>query len=313
MNIVAIDDDYGSLESIVFTLNKVLGHQVEFFGNAEEAIAFIFKNRQIVDLIMIDEDMPGLSGRELGKQISGISGLEFLPLVMLTAYKEIDFAVDALSECGFDYFVWKNDFVSKEEITKTINHVFNLPSVRKKGLLRDMEEQNNYLTHQLNTNLVKNYVENIELMIKNTRDKKTYDTILNLLMTQEKALKIMIELRIRPTMCSLPAAIILLDQNPELFIGSENEIKQMLESLRFVENYPKFGLKKTIYNRIKKQFQPFDENKILTKSSLIILSTIISNKEAFSYTLKEASRGKNSYTFISPIISIKESYYTEVV
>ena len=303
MRTVIIDDDFSTLESIVFTLERLLGYSVYHFNDPEKGLDYISQNSEDIDVVFVDEKMPGINGREFGRRVSKLEYSNFVPLVMLTAYKEFDYALEALSECGYDYFIWKNDFDTKDKILNAITFVFSLPKVQMKIKFKSAERRIAYLTEEINGSLVKSYVEDINSCINNSRDKKTHETLLRHLEVQEELLSLMKDLGIRSTMYNLSGGMTLMERDAHFFRDNTNA-KVILEELRFPDNFSKYDLNKNAYNRLKKIFQCFDENKIYTKGALIVKSIFTNSTDSFPVTSLEARRGRNSYTFVTEILSV---------
>ena len=141
MKIVLIDDEPEFIKSKFESLT-ILGHEVVSFmppkNSVEEILTYIDTYSQSIDLIFIDKNMPAnVDGMDLGRKISANKKSETLPLIMLTAYgDEVDYAVKALTECGFDYFIGKDDFTG-DEMTVKLEAIEKIPSVNQKRSLKE--------------------------------------------------------------------------------------------------------------------------------------------------------------------------------
>jgi len=97
-----IDDD----QSIRWVLDRSLtnaGFEVSAFETASTALTQ-FKRADITDrpaLILTDFRMPGINGFELLKQIKNIDAA--LPVIIMTAYSDLDTTVQAYQEGAFEY------------------------------------------------------------------------------------------------------------------------------------------------------------------------------------------------------------------
>ena len=97
-----IDDD----QSMRWVLDKTLsnnGYQVSAFESGSVALAS-FKRTEPEDrpsLIITDVRMPGINGFELLKQIKHISPQT--PIIVMTAYTDLDTTVQAFHEGAFEY------------------------------------------------------------------------------------------------------------------------------------------------------------------------------------------------------------------
>ena len=101
-DIWVIDDD----QSIRWVLERSLsnaGFNVSVFETASSALTQ-FKRAQEIDrpgLILTDFRMPGINGFELLKQIKNID--RALPVIIMTAYSDLDTTVQAYQEGAFEY------------------------------------------------------------------------------------------------------------------------------------------------------------------------------------------------------------------
>jgi signal transduction histidine kinase len=96
--ILIVDDDPYTLESISSLLNEH-GYSVVACGNAADAMAKIQKNR--IDIVLTDIRMPVVSGIELLEKIHSFNSE--IPVILITAYAELDMAIDAIRRGAFDF------------------------------------------------------------------------------------------------------------------------------------------------------------------------------------------------------------------
>jgi signal transduction histidine kinase len=99
-NVLVVDDDPGLLESTSLLLKKE-GYAVTSCSNAHEALTKIHENN--IDVVLSDIRMPEVSGIELLKKIYKIN--VGLPVILMTAYADLDTAVDAVKEGVFDFLI----------------------------------------------------------------------------------------------------------------------------------------------------------------------------------------------------------------
>ena len=112
--ILVVDDDPYVLESIS-TLLKTCDYNVHACQNANDAINLIKKTA--VDVVLTDIKMPGITGIELLRNIHAYNSQ--IPVLLMTAFAELDVAVDAIKQGAFDF------------ITKPYNPDYLLHSVEK--------------------------------------------------------------------------------------------------------------------------------------------------------------------------------------
>lgn len=98
--ILIVEDDADLREALVTTL-EVAGYRVLEAGSGEDALLKL--GRETVDLVVSDVNMPGISGHELMAQVH--AGYPGLPVMLMTAYGQIDHAVAAIQGGAVDYLV----------------------------------------------------------------------------------------------------------------------------------------------------------------------------------------------------------------
>jgi putative two-component system response regulator len=107
-NVLVVDDDLfvrGSISSLL----REYGYTVFSFENPLDAVDALRHNS--VNAVLTDIKMPGISGIELLETVRGIS--PDIPVVLMTAYAELDMAVDAIKKGAFDFIVkpFKADYL----------------------------------------------------------------------------------------------------------------------------------------------------------------------------------------------------------
>lgn len=126
--LLVIDDDPYVLESIA-TLMKDVGYTVHTSQNADDAMTLIKKID--VDVVLTDIKMPRTTGIALLKNIHAYN--KQLPVILMTAYAELDVAVDAIKQGAFDF------------ITKPYNPDYLQHSVGKAAKYTEfIQMENNY-------------------------------------------------------------------------------------------------------------------------------------------------------------------------
>lgn len=96
--ILVVDDDPYVLESIS-TLLQAFGFTVVANNNANDAVQTI--QRQKVDVVLTDIKMPIITGVELLGMVHKYDPQ--IPVILMTAYAELDVAVDAIKKGAFDF------------------------------------------------------------------------------------------------------------------------------------------------------------------------------------------------------------------
>lgn len=148
-SILVVDDDPYVLESIA-TLLRSFGFSVTTCDNANSAIQEI--QRTEVDVVLTDIKMPVLTGVDLLGMIHKFDPQ--IPVILMTAYAELDVAVDAIKKGAFDF------------ITKPYNADYLIHTIEKamkySGLIqmerdykKNLEETVRTRTQELSDALIK--------------------------------------------------------------------------------------------------------------------------------------------------------------
>ncbi len=99
-NVLIVDDDTALLESISVLLHKD-GYSVTACDNADDAMDRMRKNN--VDIVLTDIRMPDVSGLDLLEKIRKRNSQ--IPIILMTAYAELNVAVDAIKKGAFDFII----------------------------------------------------------------------------------------------------------------------------------------------------------------------------------------------------------------
>ena len=86
--VLAVDDSKSILQMVAFTL-KGAGYQVIEASNGQEALAAA--QRQKVDLVLTDLNMPVMDGLTLVQKLRASPAYKFTPMLMLTTEAGADF------------------------------------------------------------------------------------------------------------------------------------------------------------------------------------------------------------------------------
>jgi cyclic di-GMP phosphodiesterase len=103
--IFVIDDDAYLLDSVSRYLAE-LGFQVFSFTNAKEAMSLLGEIKP--GMVLTDIRMPVLTGMDLLDVIHSYNG--DVPVILMTAYADLDVAVDAIKRGAFDFITKPFDF-----------------------------------------------------------------------------------------------------------------------------------------------------------------------------------------------------------
>jgi DNA-binding response OmpR family regulator len=88
IRVVVIDDDRDLRHLIKLTMEFTAGWQVEVAGDGEAGIALTQRVRP--DVVVADLMMPGMDGYEVCRRLRTDAATAGIPVILLTARKEID-------------------------------------------------------------------------------------------------------------------------------------------------------------------------------------------------------------------------------
>jgi len=98
--ILVVDDDPFILDSVSLLLGKC-GYDVLSSENAADAMTKLRADR--IDVVLTDIKMPHVSGVELLDKICKLD--KEIPVILMTAYAELDVAIDAIKKGAFDFII----------------------------------------------------------------------------------------------------------------------------------------------------------------------------------------------------------------
>lgn len=98
--VLIVEDDLGLREALVDTLALANIHYMEA-GSAEEALMLL--EHEMVDMVVTDVNMPGMDGHALLAQLK--LRYPMLPVALITAYGQVERAVDAIRQGAVDYLM----------------------------------------------------------------------------------------------------------------------------------------------------------------------------------------------------------------
>ena len=100
-SIVAVDDS----ALILKMLGKVLDTKYELYPFVEGNRALEFLRKKAPNLIILDIDMPGMSGFDMLEKIKEIDHLKGVPIIFLTSNKDKDHVVKAMTSGASVYMI----------------------------------------------------------------------------------------------------------------------------------------------------------------------------------------------------------------
>lgn len=133
--ILVVDDDYQVLETLLLLLSAD-GYKVVTAINAIEALARL-EDRE-VQIVLTDIKMPGMDGIELAGRIHDRN--PDLPVLIMTAYAEVEVAVGALKRGAFD-FIFKP--INNEQLVHALGKAaaFNVMKANERDYRLSLEAE----------------------------------------------------------------------------------------------------------------------------------------------------------------------------
>jgi len=101
---ILIVDDYADALDIWALYLRTLGYRVSTAADGAEAIAQA--ERLLPDLIVLDLELPRVSGFDVAKRLRANPETQFIPLIAATGYSHVK-QLDRAREAGFDQIVIK--------------------------------------------------------------------------------------------------------------------------------------------------------------------------------------------------------------
>ncbi len=150
--ILVVDDDPNIALLIQMTLTKLGSYEVETVNNGEDALTII--NESPPDIILLDIMMPGIDGFEVCRQIKENEKTKFIPVIMITAKRELDDKLYGMEIGASDYIT--KPFNPEELVTRVKVHL-RIKSLEKEvSASRELEtalKMSVTLQHEINNPL----------------------------------------------------------------------------------------------------------------------------------------------------------------
>jgi putative two-component system response regulator len=137
--ILVVDDNQDQLDLMEVMLRKQRYNQVELTTDPTQVAAAYAATPY--DLILLDMEMPVMTGVEVMRQLRGELKGAFMPVIMLTAHNDAEYRLQALQEGARDYI--SKPFVQTEFAHRIRNHL----EVRM--LYNEREQQNEVLERRV--------------------------------------------------------------------------------------------------------------------------------------------------------------------
>lgn len=112
-----VDDDQEMLNAMDLML-KMIGHKTRFFLHARSAAEALLTG-EVPDALLLDINMPEVSGLDMLEFVRRRSGLKNIPVVMLST-EAADVTIDTAIRLGADGYITKPVMI--DELEEQINH-----------------------------------------------------------------------------------------------------------------------------------------------------------------------------------------------
>lgn len=139
---ILVVDDIASNRALVRETLEDAGHRVVEATHGAEALTLF--EQALPDCVVLDIRMPGMSGVEVCKRMHDLPGGAEVPILFLTALRDIDTFDSALQAGGFDFLTKP---VSPAELLVRVRAALFLrkTSIERSGLVELMRQQRDHL------------------------------------------------------------------------------------------------------------------------------------------------------------------------
>jgi putative nucleotidyltransferase with HDIG domain len=151
VKILVVDDENGILD-VTEGFFERKGYQVYTADNGETALGII--NREKIDCIFTDINMPVMDGLELAEQIRQIDST--LPVVVMTGYPSLENTIQTLKNGVVDYLIKP---VNLEQMELTLRRILRERGLFVENLILKEEVERRERLRKLNNELVKKVEE----------------------------------------------------------------------------------------------------------------------------------------------------------
>ena len=99
-NVLVVDDEAISARAVIYALEKA---QLKYVTIRDPAAAYDLLTREPFDLILLDVDLPGMSGYELCTRLRALPGHKHTPVVFVTGLNDFDSRANSTVSGGNDW------------------------------------------------------------------------------------------------------------------------------------------------------------------------------------------------------------------
>lgn len=126
---ILIADDEAEIRAEILECLAEEGHDCIEAGSGVEAVSLAFSEKP--DLILLDVNMPGLSGIQACERIKAETSLSFTPVIMITALSDTSHIVSGLAAGADDYLTKP---VSPDELIARVNSMLRIKTLHDQVL-----------------------------------------------------------------------------------------------------------------------------------------------------------------------------------
>jgi DNA-binding NtrC family response regulator len=124
LKLLIVDDEKDFVATLIKRIQK---RQIDATGVSSGPEALAFLDRESVDVVVLDLQMPGMDGLEALKQIK--ARFPLVEVIMLTGHCCVDMAIEGMQTGAFDYLVKPMDI---DELLFKVQDAFERKSVNVK-------------------------------------------------------------------------------------------------------------------------------------------------------------------------------------
>ena len=166
--ILIVEDEEHLLKSLEVFLKNETSFEILNASNGKEALNVL--EQHDIDLILTDLKMPEMDGIELLKNVQN-KNLD-IPVVVMTAFKSLETAIETIRLGGYDYMVKPYEF---EMVLITVNRAIEKARLTKKAKiaenLKTIAMASVTLNHEINNPLT-GIMGNLELLLDDLPENK---------------------------------------------------------------------------------------------------------------------------------------------
>lgn len=162
VDVLIVDDDPNVALLVKMTLSKEPDFKIDIAENGEIALEKIASN--LPDIVLLDIMMPGIDGLEVCKRVKSDEKTKFIPVIMLTAKREMGDMIRGME-------IGANDYITKpfnpEELLARVRVHLRIKTLEKEaaaiGELETLLKMSVTLQHEINNPLT-GVIGNAELL-----------------------------------------------------------------------------------------------------------------------------------------------------